>query len=200
MIRKKKACLTDELACLLDEYACSCRERKKGRCVLMLRPWSGPLADSPSSLFLGGACLLLTATDQIWLTKINGRALTSDQFNLATVLARNKRAHCQHGSAHFSAYSIPLFPNASIIKLGMCIEIGSLWLKKENKHLHYCHWIPDQTFDVPLWVITCLLTQGQKSDKGRSAVESSTVRITAVTQNNDSTRAKFDRPLSVGTL
>lgn len=49
-------------------------------------------------------------------------------------------------------------------------------IKKVNKHLHYCHWIPDQTFYVPLWVITCLLTQGQKSDKGRSAVESSTVR------------------------
>lgn len=89
--------------------------RRKLLLVSMRERPSGPLADPPSSLFLWGACLLLTATDQIWLTKINGRALTSDRFNLATVLARNKRAHCQQGSAHFNAYSIPFTHILSLI-------------------------------------------------------------------------------------
>lgn len=115
---------------------------------------SGPLADSPSSLFLWGACLLLTATDQIWLTKINGWALTSDQFNVATVLARNKRAHCQQGSAQFNAYSIPFSHIMSIIKQWIFIEFnylkvlyfiffylsGSLVLFHELLHVYF-HWV-----------------------------------------------------------
>lgn len=98
----------DVLLINVMKFASSCRKRRRKWLLVSMRERpSGPLADPPSSSFLWGACLLLTATDQIWLTKINGRALTSDQFNLATVLARNKRAHCQQGSAHFNAYSIP---------------------------------------------------------------------------------------------
>lgn len=95
---------------IIGHFAFSCGETNTYHQNKMQLPWSRrqsrPFTTSPSSLFLWGACLHLTATDQIWLTKINGKARKSDQFNLATVLPRNKRAHCQQGSTHFNAYSM----------------------------------------------------------------------------------------------
>lgn len=143
----------------LLKFAHLCREQKRKWLLVPMRDRerpSGPLADSPSSLFLWGGCLLLTATDQIWLTKINGQALTSDQLNLATVLARNKRAHCQQGSAHFNAYSIPFIHIMSVIK--QCIFNYLKVLLFFLILFFWSHWIADQTLGALLWIITCLIS------------------------------------------
>lgn len=47
-------------------------------------------------------------------------------------------------------------------KTGNMYRNWILMIKKVNKCLHYCHWIPDRTFNVPLWVITCVLQLGLK--------------------------------------
>lgn len=72
-----------------------------------------------SSLFLGEDRLHLTAADQIWLTKINGRALKSDQFNLATVLGRNTEGR--------------LSTRLSSLQFSLNVNLVSGWRKAEKK-------------------------------------------------------------------
>lgn len=99
------------------------KEKKKTRCIehSMARcRWSRRrMATSLSSLFLGEDRLHLTAADQIWLTKINGRALKSDQFNLATVLGRNREGR--------------LSTRLSSLQFSLNVNLLSGWRKAKGK-------------------------------------------------------------------